>query len=169
VKDDEGNMHDLTLTQYVYYNLQADGLSLQNPVAERILQEAFDHSAEPNFSTVQYFSHHQDIEMSRLATSLIADKYEISLSDKTEVKLSEAEEKQMKQNARENLLRKVQHVLLDLRMAFVMKRYKEVKTQLMQTDDKSPQYVELVQEYMKMQTLRNELARLLGKEIIVGA
>lgn len=78
LETDDGKLISLNVAQYVDYNLSVDGLEFSNPVYARILSEAVEHSSDEGFSAEQYFVHHDDIEVSRVAADLSMDKYTLS-------------------------------------------------------------------------------------------
>ena len=78
----EGDVRDFNVAQYFAASLGADGLLFHNPLYNRILQEAVDHSADPGFKAEPYFIHHADLDISRIADDVSVDRYQ--MADKKE-------------------------------------------------------------------------------------
>lgn len=83
VETEDGTTVNLNVAQYIAYNLGVDGLKFANPLNSRILDEAVNHAGDENFCAEQFFLHHSDIEISRIATDLCMDKYQLLDEQKT--------------------------------------------------------------------------------------
>ena len=65
------------VAQYVSYDFGNDGLSFSNPLYNRVLQEAVEHSEDHGFKAEIYFTQHPDLEMSKLAHRMAVDNYQL--------------------------------------------------------------------------------------------
>ena len=154
VEDEDGNLCSLTLAQYVYYDLTADGLRFHDELFNRILEEAATHAMENGFKAETYFVNHEDIDISRLAIDMSVDKFHLS------------ESQQVKEDA-ESLRQKVQHLLLDFRLEYLVQRLKELKQEIAASAAHPEKTKELMEEYMTKTQLRNALAKKMGKNILL--
>lgn len=154
VEDEDGNLCNLTLAQYVYYDLTADGLRFHDELFNRILEEAATHAMENGFKAETYFVNHEDIDISRLAIDMSVDKFHLS------------ESQQVKEDA-ESLRQKVQHLLLDFRLEYLVQRLKELKQEIAASAAHPEKTKELMEEYMTKTQLRNALAKKMGKNILL--
>ena len=153
IETDDGRTMNLTVAQYVSYDLGQDGLLFHDPRYNQILAEATAHSGELGFEAENYFLHHPDIAISQLASQLAIDRHQLGRGF------------QMKE--REGSLRQhVLHLVLDLRMDIVEKRLKEIKGQLRQVGSDMARVKELLEEYKSTQELRDTLARRLGNDLV---
>ena len=119
IETDDGNTTNLTVAQYISFDLGQDNLQLHDARYNQILAEATAHSGEPGFEAESYFLHHPDVAISNLATELAIDRHQLGRGF------------QLKE--REGSLRHhVLHLVLDLRMDIVEKRLKEIQQQLRQ-------------------------------------
>ena len=59
------------------------------------------------------------------------------------------------------------HLLLDFRLDYVEHRLKTLQTEIAQATSNPEKLMQLMAEFKDMQTIRNELARRLGSEILV--
>ena len=103
MEDEDGNLIHLTLAQFLDYNLSTDSLTFSNDIFTRILQEAVEHSTEEGFDSEQYFIHHDDIEVSRLATTLSEERYRLSAPTADDENLSDIERQQQEETRIERL------------------------------------------------------------------
>lgn len=85
VETEDGTTVNLNVAQYIAYNLGVDGLKFANPLNSRILDEAVNHAGDEQFCAEQFFLHHSDIEISRIATDLCMDKYQLLDEQKAHV------------------------------------------------------------------------------------
>ena len=153
VEMDDGGFVDLTVAQYVNYDLGQDDLHFHNELYNQILAEAVAHSGEPSFKADTYFMHHPDVNISNLATRLAIAPHQLGKSF------------QLKE--REGGLRQyVMHLVLDLRMDIVEKRLKELKAQMRQVGSDMERIKALMEEFKETQELRNALAQQLGNDLV---
>lgn len=165
VEDDEGQLHSLTVAQYIHYSLTTDSLSFQSEVYNRILQEAAQKSAEPGFKAEPYFLHHDDIAIAQLAADMTADKYH--LIEKEEAPKNKEELEQRMENETDNLRNQAMHLMLDFRKDYVEAQLKQVQAEIAQSTKDIGKLKELMARYQQLQTMRNALAKQLGSNIIL--
>ena len=154
VETDDGQTINLNVAQYVDYDLGADGLEFSNPLFNRILQEAVEHSGDAGFKADLYFMQHPDPQVSQLAASLGIDRHQLSRSFQV--------------NSNSNLLRqRIEHLILDFRMDIVSQHLKELQHKMKEVGSDMTQVKELMEDYKQTQELRNALARQRGSDVIV--
>ena len=155
VEDNEGNKINLSLAQYVQYNLGADNLKFTNSLYNDILQEAVDmQEKEKDFKAEHYFLHHHNIKISQIAIRMTEEKFHLSGSQQ----MTEDEE---------TIRRNVEHLLLDFRKDFVDERLKQLKIEINSCGSDMERMLKLMQEFKDMQDIRNALAHALGNNVIV--
>jgi DNA primase len=153
IETEEGETTNLTVAQYIAYDLGQDGLTFHNDRYNQILQEAATHSGEPDFKAESYFMHHPDIEISSLAAKLAIDRHQLG--------------KGFQLKEREGSLRQhVLHLVLDLRLDIITKRLKDIQAQLKQVGNEKEKVMALLEEYKETQQLRDTLAKQLGNDIV---
>ena len=167
VEDEDGNLIDLTLAQFLDYNLSADSLTFSNDIFTRILQEAVEHSTEEGFDSEQSFIHHDDIEVSRLATTLSEERYRLSAPTADDENLSDIERQQQEETRIERLRLQLDHLLNDFRMDMTEHKLKDLQRQIATPGTPTDEIMRLMAEYKDTQMLRNQLAKKLGNNIIV--
>ena len=154
VETEDGGTTDMTVAQYVAYDLGSDALSFHDERYNQILDEAVAHSGKPDFKAEAYFLHHPDMEIGQLAAELAIDRHQLG--------------KGFELKEREGGLRQhVLHLVLDLRMDIVEKHLKEITKQLKEVGKDNEQMMKLLEEFKDTQQLRDALAKQLGNDIIV--
>lgn len=169
VEDEDGHPVDLSVAQYLDYNLGVDGLRLANPLYARMLSEAVARSAEKGFDAEQYFLHHDDVEVSRVASGLSEDPYHISKGggpDAGGEKLDAEDQAMMERDRLEALRLQLEHLLNDFRMDYLEQRLRRLQRDIAATKD-NDRMMELLREYKDLHELRSKLAAALGNNIIV--
>ncbi len=154
VEDAEGNLISLNVAQYISYDLSLDDLSFTNPLYNRILAEAVEHSVDEGFKAEEYFTRHPDIEVSTVAVAMSVEEFKLS-------------ESLQLRNSETILRNRVLHLVLDFRMDYVENKLKELRAQLSQAAGNVEQMMNTMGEIKKMQDIRNLLARKLGNDIVV--
>lgn len=154
VETTDGQTVALNVAQYISYDLSTDGLSFTIPIYNKILQEAVNHSDDPGFKAEEFFMKHPDMEISKVATEMSFDKFQLR--------------KGAKLRSGEDVLRnQIVHLVLDFRMDFVKEKLKHLKAEISRNMNDNEKMTSLIKEYQETQNLRNAIAKELGSEIIV--
>ena len=153
IETDDGQTINLTVAQYIAYDLGQDGLSFHDDRYNQILSEAAAHSGEEGFKAEEFFMHHPDIAISSLAADLAIDRHQLTPG--------------FQPKEREGGLRqRVLHLVLDLRMDIIEKRLKEIQAQLKTVGSDMERMKQLLEEFRDTQQIRDTLARQLGNDVI---
>ena len=153
LETEDGGTTNLTVAQYIDYDLSQDGLQLSDERYQRILAEAVEHSSEPDFKAEAYFVRHPDPKISQLAADLAMSRYQLSAS--------------MSVPQREgSLVRQVTHLVLDYRMNVVEQQLKQLQLQLREAVADMEKVRVLMTQLKQTQELRNALAKQLGNDVI---
>ena len=155
LETEDGKTIDLTVAQYIDYDLGQDGLRFSDERFNRILAEAVEHSGEPDFKAESYFMHHPDISISSLASKLAINEYQLSRSLEIEHK-------------EDTLRQQVLHLILDFRMDIVKQHLKDIQQQIRQAGSDMERIRQLMNDYKDTQQLRDMLAKQIGNDIIVN-
>lgn len=147
--EDKGHI-DLTVAQYIDYDLAQDGLSFDLDVYNRILAEAVAQSGKQGFCAEQFFMSHHDHEVSSLAAQLAIQKYQLSKS---------LEMKPTVDSIRTNVM----HLITDFRLAIVEQQLKDLQTQLRHAGNDIERVRALLIKHRDVQIIRDQLARQVGR------
>ena len=154
VKDENsGQTYNLTVAQYIAYDLSSDNLGFSNELYTKILQEAVEHCGEEGFRAEEYFTQHADIDISSVAVRLSVDRFQLAGS---------LQVKETEQTLRDRVI----HLVADFRLEYVSFHLKELNERLLQVKD-SQEMQDVMNEIMRTQNLRNELAKKTGSNILV--
>lgn len=116
----------------------------------------------------QYFIHHDDIEISKIATSLSIDELQFMAKESTDDEPKSEKELQIEEEDRITHLRnQVEHLLNDFRMDYLDKRLRQLQTDITASVNNADRMRELMKEYQEVHKLRGQLAKVLGKNIVV--
>ena len=167
VETEDGGTVDLTVAQYIYYDLQADSLQFSNPLYRRILDDAVAHADDPDFDSENYFIHHEDIEIGRVAADLCVDRLQLMRNDEPAPQDAYIDDRERQKEEEEQLRNQTLHLVLDFRMDYVERRLKALSTEIAAATSEPARMNELIKEYTQLQTVRNDYARRLGTNIVV--
>ena len=150
----EGKDETASVAQYVQHELTIDGLTFHHPLYVRMLDEACQHVGSEGFSCSRYFVSSPDLDMSREATDLLADRYQLSKSQQMP-----AEEEMMSEY--------ISRLLLDYKFLIVNDELKSLKKQLadpavMGDIDKQN---EVMQQFVRMNAISRALAKRVGERV----
>ena len=167
IEDEEGNLINLTVAEWINYSLSAENLRFSVDLYNRVLDETLEHLRDNNFAAEQYFIHHNDIEISQLATELILDKYQYIREQKEEStgKQNVSDEARMEKET-EKLRNEVLHLLLDFHFDLLERRLQQIKMEITQPDNTPERMASLMKDFRDTQQKRNELAQQRGNNII---
>ena len=153
--DDGQTIERLTVAQYIYYSLNADGLSLGHALYDQMLAEAAAQSeADTSFNAEQYFAHHDNFEIVQMAASMAFDHFQLRKS-------------QQKDPTPEQIREQATRLLMDFRLDYADAQLKQLKAQISQAVSNPQLMMQLMEQYKDVQNIRNSLARKLGTSIVV--
>lgn len=150
MEEDNRKTCSLNVAQYIQQSLQADDIHFETPLYETILSEAVEQSRNEGFKADYYFTRHPNIDISTLAVYLSTEKYQLSKS----LQMATSEQ---------TLLATVDRLLLAFRLQYVENKLKAFKKQLVEQSDDEKAAAKTLQEIMKLQSLRNTIAKHLGR------
>ncbi len=144
---------DVNVAQFIYYSLSEDGMSFQNELYNKVLEEVINHCEEPGFKAETYFTHHSDIEINTLAAKLCTDRF--MLSPSMQVRQEE-----------DSLKQQVVHLLYDFQLGHVEIELQQLKRELKQCDGDVEKMMALMKSIKDYQELRNKIGQKLGRKIV---
>ena len=154
LETDDGGTVNLSVAQYVDFDLSSDGLTFSTPLYNTILKEAVEHSTEPGFKAANYFLQHPDPAISQLAATLGIDRHQLSKSFEM-------------RSSGTTLRQRVQHLILDFRLDIVSQHLKELQQKLKAMGTNMTELKMLMEDYQETLELRNALARQRGSDVII--
>ena len=154
IEDEEGNVYNLTVAQFIHYNMATDGLQFSSELYNKILSEAVEHCTDADFKAENYFIHHEDINISQIATMMSEDL--IQLAESQQMRVDE-----------ESIRNRTLHLILDFRLDYLDERLKMLQAQIASSADNAELTMKLMAEYKDASQLRNAIAKQLGSNILL--
>lgn len=166
--DDEGNHNPMTVLEYVKFDLERDGLWFQSPFFTEMLNEAIEHMNDTDFEPSRYFLAHPAEQISKIAASLLEDKYQ----------LSKVHTKQFGEDAKLEDTPLAEHkwldtavprVLTELKNAHISLQIKEIKKQMTekQKEGDMDATIQLMHQLKELEEIKAMLAKVLGERIVL--
>lgn len=155
VKTADGESINLTVAQFIDYDLSQDNLRLSNPIYQTILNEAAAHSGDEVFDPAAFFASYHDINVSSVASSLTFNKYQLCRS----LEITPDEEA-----VRLNTI----HLLSEYRAHTVQNMLNALKSRLAeaQRDKNGDEVRAILKEMMDARTLRDTIADSVGQSLV---
>ena len=155
VKTADGESINLTVAQFIDYDLSQDNLRLSNPIYQTILNEAAAHSGDEGFDPAAFFASYHDINVSSVASSLTFNKYQLCRS----LEITPDEEA-----VRLNTI----HLLSEYRAHTVQNMLNALKSRLAeaQRDKNDDEVRAILKEMMDARTLRDTIADSVGQSLV---
>ncbi len=160
-----GDMAQMSVLDYVKFDLERDNLWFVNETYKQVLNEAVSKQHDTDFLPSRYFIAHPDSEISQLAADLISDRYEQSKVHTKQfgedVRFEDtplAEEKHLSKN--------VPWVLTELKNAYIENKLAQLMTQLEKEKDFEIMRSLLVQ-IKELKEIKNVLAKVLGERVVL--
>lgn len=152
VETEDGQHINLTLAQYVYHDLDADQLRFDDPMHERILIEAAEHSGQPDFRAAPYFSQNPDIAVSQFASNVLQERFMLSES--------------LRQHyTADSLLNHIVRLLLELRREVIDAQLADVLKEISVSINDRDKMDVLMERYKELRKMSQFLAKRLGKKL----
>ena len=153
LENEDGTTSDVTLAEFIYYDLHDDGLQFNDLVCRTILNEAVAQIQAGNGNLVEFFVRYPDLAVSNLATTLGAEEYHLSESLKMKVD-------------DEFLKNQAMRLLLEYRMVIVRAQLDECKKQMAAATSDQEQ-LQILNHINSLNAIRTEIAKRLGNSIII--
>lgn len=161
VEEEDGNKRPLTLAEYIFYNLQGDGLYVHTPVYKRILDEAVAHAHEEGFEANRHFINHPDPEVSQTAFLLSTDQETLS-------KVHQNGNQPEEEDDTAQLADTVDHLLCDIKLGVVREQLKHIIEQVKNPAVKADKerFASLLNEFKEKKEVERILAKQCGDRVM---
>ena len=153
-RQSDENVQTRTVIDYIYDELQADGLVFRHPLYARMLSAVHDAERSEGFIASHYFLNSPDADFSKTASRLMSDRYELSARNNQSGDTI----------SRDSVVRMV----LEYKNLIVNAEMNSVMNQLSNPVfvNNTEQYMHLLQKQMELTKRKKELAKLLGARVI---
>ena len=157
VKDDEGNDYDVSVAEYIYYDMKQDELRFQDHILLSMLSEAMNRIGQDGYSAERYFTSHPDPSISSLAVELASDQFQLSRSNERD---HVSEERRLKEI--------VPLLMMEYKTHLLKEEMKEVMQELSlpATSQDTTRTLELMKRYKELTDISKEFARRMGERVL---
>lgn len=158
VNEEDGK--EITVIDYIEYELKNDELSFSNQLHQQMLDEAVAHLSDEGFKAGRYFLGHIDPVVSQFAGNLISERYQLSKYHSKGQKIVSDEER---------LLDIVPHLLISYKYAIVGEELKKMLRQLQDPDiiNDTEKCNDLMDRYNQLRQTQNLMAKRLGDRVVI--
>ena len=157
-----------TVIEFIHSDLERDNIKISNPLYSQIFEEAYRESGDPAFQPSRYFMSHPDDRISKCATDMLNDRYQLS---KIHAKsLGEDIDDNSSRLREENLLEiLVPRATTELKNMYILKQIERVmrKIKEAQKKDDFETTLKLLEEKKKLEEIKKILAKMLGEQVII--
>lgn len=167
LEEGEEAHENITVLEYIKFDLERDGLWFQNILYKEILEEAIHMMEDQTFVPARYFLAHPKQEISRLTANLLEDRYELSKVHTKQYGDVKKEETPMAEE--KHLETSVPRVLTELKDAFITHQMRTIKEK-MKHAQKAGDFdgsVVLMQQLKELDGIKKTLAKVLGERVIL--
>ncbi len=157
-----------TVIEFVHFDLERDNIKITNPLYSQIFEEAYTKAADADFQPSRYFISHSDSNISKLATEMLSDKYQLSNIHAKALgeELNDDKSKLLEQNSLEIL---IPRVTTELKNAYIMQQISVVMKAIKEAQKKDDfeTTLKLLEEKKKLEEIKKLLAKMLGEQVIL--
>ena len=161
LEEEDGGRRPLTLAEYIFYNLESDGLYIHTPVYSKILDEAVAHAHEEGFEANKHFTNHPDPEVSKAAFLLSTDLETLS-------KVHQTHRQDETDRKIEQLASTVDHLLCDIKLSVVRKQLQYIIQQVKDPAVKADKerFAKLLYDFKEKKEVERILAKQCGDRVM---
>lgn len=159
-EDEDGKIVPISVIRYVADDLETDELSFHNPIHRRILSEAVQHEKDNGFVAERYFIAHPDTVLSRVASELASDRYQLSkFHSKTQKIITDDE----------RLMELIPMLMTNFKNAIVTAELKHIMYQLQDPAiiDDEERCNELMKRHEELREVKSLMAKHLGDRVVL--
>lgn len=154
--EDGGDM-DVSVAEYIHYDLMQDELSFKYPIYARMLEEAVAHIGTEGWVAERYFLSHPDAEICVIAVELASDRFQLSRLNERDIRRDD-----------ERLHELVPHLLLEYKLSILKGEMKEVMQELQSPEvmKDTERTMEVMKRYKELQEILMVVSKRAGERIL---
>ena len=157
-----------TVIEFIHFDLERDNIKFTNKLYGQIFEEAYSMSTNEDFQPARYFTSHADENISKLATEMVSDKYQLSKIHAKALGEEHDDEKSilLEENSLEVL---IPRVTTELKNAYVMQQISLVMKEIKKAQERDDfeATLKLLEEKKKLEEIKKLLAKMLGEQVII--
>lgn len=152
------------VTEFVQFDLERDNITFSNNLYRLMFDKAVEHIGDKDFNSGNYFLNYPSNKVSRLASDLLSDRYQLS-NIHSKILGEEVGDKSSRLLEQNHLSNFVPRATTELKNAYVMQKIEEVKEEIKNSEH--DRYPELITQLKQLQDIKRVLAKELGERIVL--
>lgn len=152
------------VTEFVQFDLERDNITFMNELYKLMFDKAVEHIGDKNFNSAQYFINFPNSKVSKLASDMLSDRYQLS-NIHSKILGEEVGDKSSRLLEQNHLSNFVPRATTELKNAYVQQKIEEVKKEIKISDH--DKYPELITQLKQLQDIKRVLAKELGERIVL--
>ena len=152
---DDGQVVKMSVAEFVMGSLADDDLHFRHPLYEKMLQEVAQHVEESDFVAKNFLMSSPDLEISRMASDLMSDKYQLSKGQQM------ADEESLVGSYINRLLLDYKYHILNEQIQSIVKQMS-----LPEVVNDIAKSTSLIQQFVSLTAVSRDMAKQLGDRVI---
>ncbi len=150
--------------EFVHFDLGRDKIDFTNDTYKQLFDEAVQNIDNEDFDSRRYFLSHPDTTISKLASELISDRYQLSKIHSKQLgeEVGDKDSRLLEEN---QLNTSVPRATTELKNAYIMQEIKKIQAELKKCD--SGKALSLIEQLTELQEIKKALAKELGERIVL--
>lgn len=162
----EGQVEVFHVVTYVVNELEMDDLKLSNPLYHKMLYDYYQaFKSGTSVSAQQFFLRSADVEMNRVASDVLSEKYQLSRMYDKRCDTNKIKARKMEKEEGDRLATDVPRVVFEFKFSWAESEMAKCLKQIKTTEDEEARKG-LMERYQAIQRVKKALAKYLGERII---
>lgn len=157
-KNEDDEDVDISVAEYIYYDLERDGLKFDDPIHRKMLEDAMECIWNGTFVAERFFVTHEDARISAIASKCLSDRFTLSKYN---------ERCMVREEARLDEL--VPHLMMEFKLDILKAESKDLMKQLSDSEvcKDVEQYMSIMTRYKEIGEIIKDLSKRIGERIMV--
>lgn len=158
VKNEDDEDVDVSVAEYIYYDLEQDGLEFADPIHRKMLSDAMECMGNGVFVAERFFVAHEDCRVSAIASKYLSDRFTLSKYN---------ERCMVKEDARLDEL--VPHLMMEFKLGVLKNEANGLMKELSNPDVAKDveRYMGIMARYKEIGDVIKDLSKRIGERIMV--
>lgn len=158
VKNEDGEDVDVSVAEYIYYDLEQDGLEFADPIHRKMLSDAMECIEKGVFVAEKFFVAHEDCRVNAIASKYLSDRFTLSKYN---------ERCMVREDARLDEL--VPHLMMEFKLGVLKAEANGLMKELSNSDVAKDveRYMGIMARYKEIGDVIKDLSKRIGERIMV--
>ncbi len=155
LKADDGHVLQVSVAEFVLGSLEDDGLTFHHPLYAEMMQQLAQNLSEDSFVANKYFTSSPNLDISREASNLMSDKYQLSKGQQM------ADEESLVGSY-------INHLMLDYKLLVLKNQIQQLNKQLAQPEiicDEEKSF-SIMQQISNLTAIKRDMEKMLGDRVM---